>query len=425
MAIADRYGGVGIGRNGGSGRNAILHGLQIKGIGRTPLVSPSTEISHASGGAYLEECVREAIYAQVVAHDFPYGAVPAQAIIDTGLEQDWPAPIQPARERRVLLVRPLFVRPAHFERALGFDSGVPFEGERDHLRVKAVIGAASEAIGKAELLGLFESFWFKWAHQIAYGFVHRLPHGNNTSSNISLDGRLVDFGATSAVPNWHNTASSYLHDPFRTRFECIARTIRSVYYYLGRHLDPALSDRSALERLIERCREAFRRFTVLEVLRSCGVEDRVAVACMRGSRLELGWHAAYEAIDHHQQTNADLLEPGQYPDNAWDLRKIWSHNPARHLRALSALVKSLVAAAEVDEARQRCQRLSATRTALFKPNLRARFFDEIREGDIHNLGADPDFVRNFIDSNVAASLRESTVRRGSKEVRLAMDAALR
>jgi hypothetical protein len=89
-AVADRYGGAGIGRNGGSGRNALVNGFLVKGVGRTPLVGQSTPLSHASGGAYLEECVREAIFSEVVSHDFPYGAVPALGILGTGLVQDWP-----------------------------------------------------------------------------------------------------------------------------------------------------------------------------------------------------------------------------------------------------------------------------------------------------------------------------------------------
>jgi hypothetical protein len=53
-AVADRYGGEGIGRNGGSGRACYVNGYHVKGVGRTALVSPLTDHAHASGGAYLE-----------------------------------------------------------------------------------------------------------------------------------------------------------------------------------------------------------------------------------------------------------------------------------------------------------------------------------------------------------------------------------
>jgi hypothetical protein len=287
--VADRYGGAGIGRNGGSGRNALVEGFLVKGIGRTPLVSASTPLSHASGGAYLEECVREAIFAEIVGHDFPYGAVPVLGILDTGLVQEWPEGIEPGIEPRTLLIRPPFARPAHFERALGFDSGLPFEGERDHQRVKAVFAAAVSAVGKDGLLHHIDQFWTKWAHQLAYGFVHRLSHGNNTSSNISLDGYLADFGAASSVPTWQNCATSYHFDPFVNRMNCVVMTMRSLYYYVGRHLDPQFAARPFIDARTVRCQGAFKRFVAVELLRLCGVNDLVAVECAKGSSFDLAW----------------------------------------------------------------------------------------------------------------------------------------
>ena len=76
IGVADRYGGIRIGHNGGSGRAVILNGYHVKGVGRTPLVSVLTEAGHASGGAYLEECVRETIFSELIAAEYPGGAVP-------------------------------------------------------------------------------------------------------------------------------------------------------------------------------------------------------------------------------------------------------------------------------------------------------------------------------------------------------------
>jgi len=422
--IADRYGGTGIGRNGGSGRNALVDGFLVKGIGRTPLVSASTPLSHASGGAYLEECVREAIFAEVVGHDFPYGAVPTLGILDTGLVQAWPEGIEPGIEPRTLLVRPPFARPAHFERALGFDSGLPFEGERDHQRVKAVFAAAVSAVGKDGLLHCFDQFWTRWAHQLAYGFVHRLSHGNNTSSNISLDGRLVDFGAASTVPSWQNCATSYHFDSFVNRMTCIVMSMRSLYYYVGRHLDQQFAARPFIDARTARCQQAFKRFAAVELLRICGVDDLVAADCAKGSTFDLAWHACFEAIDHAQRTKLDLLEPGTYSDAAWDIRKAWSPHPPKHLRRLSQVVSDLIPSQERDAARDRSRRLSASRPDLYKPNLRARFFAEVQEKSVPNLGADPAFVQDFIRRHVCANLRELAPRPGSASVNAAWSAAV-
>lgn len=423
IGMADRYGGAGIGRNGGSGRNALVDGFLVKGVGRTPLVCASTHISHASGGAYLEECVRETIYAEVVGHDFPYGAVPVLGILDTGLVQEWPAGIEPAVEPRTLLIRPPFTRPAHFERALGFDSGLPFEGERDHQRVKSVFAAAVSILGKEGLLDLIDQFWSRWVHQLAYGFVHRLSHGNNTSSNISLDGRLVDFGAASTLPSWQNWASSYEFDPFVGRMSCIVRTMRSIYYYTGRHVDNRYLDRALADTHARRCQEVFRRFVIIEVLRLCGVDDFVAAQCARGAAFDRAWHACFEAIDHAQQTKCDLLEPGTYSDSAWDIRKIWSRHPPKHLQRLSRLVSGLIALPDRDAAQAHSHRFGASRPDLYKPNLRARFFAEVQEKAIPNLGADPAFVQDFIHRHVSANLRELMPRSGTESVKAAWAAA--
>ncbi len=46
-ATADRYGGDGIGCNGGSGRAAYINGYHLKGIGRTQLVVPDKPLKPA------------------------------------------------------------------------------------------------------------------------------------------------------------------------------------------------------------------------------------------------------------------------------------------------------------------------------------------------------------------------------------------
>ena len=57
---ADRYGGLGMNGNLGSGRAASAGQVQIKGIGRTPMVGRKVEdFGHAHGGASASEGVQE------------------------------------------------------------------------------------------------------------------------------------------------------------------------------------------------------------------------------------------------------------------------------------------------------------------------------------------------------------------------------
>lgn len=414
--LADRYGGSGIGHNGGSGRNVFVDGKLLKGVGRTPLVSALTKTSHASGGAYLEECVREAIFAEIVDHDFPYGAVPVLAILDTGIVQEWPPDIDPPRERRTLLVRPAFIRPAHLERAFGFQSSNPIEGASDQRRVRAICESLVSENGVDGFLASLEVFWSRWAHQLAYGFVHRLSHGNNTSSNISLDGRLVDFGAASTVPSWARTATSYFPDPLSIRFDAISSAMRSVYYYVGRYVSESYGETRTIDACTAKCAANFQRLVTMEVLRLCGVADSVAKDCINSKLFGDCWRAAQIAINFGQQEHLDLLLAGEYPDSNWDIRKVWSLRPPSHLQLLASFVKGLVCSSDHGDAMERCHRLSASRPDLYKPNLRARFFLEVETKGVPNLGADPTFVQDFIRRHVEANVRESEPRLRSEAV---------
>ena len=352
---ADRYGGAGIGRNGGSGRNVFVNGYLVKGAGRTPLVSALTPPSHASGGAYLEECVREAIFSEIVALEFPCGAVDTLAIIDTGLVQVWDTAQGPKTERRTLLVRPAFVRPAHFERAVGFASGRPFEGARDHRRVEAIFDAAGSLVGMDKLAEQLDALGQRWSHQLAYAFVHRLPHGSNTSSNISLDGRLVDFGAMTAVPSWSNTATSLDADPFVTRFTGVEQALRSLSYYFGRHLAPALGRQEAIEARVARSRAGFERAVTFEALRLCGVPDRTALDAVNSRRSgALGRHLR-RCIAHYQAERIDMVEGVELPVRPWNLSSVWDSQVPAHLVVLKSILRDLVPAVNRDVAARICR----------------------------------------------------------------------
>jgi hypothetical protein len=406
VGYADRYGGCGIGHNGGSGRNVYVNGYMVKGVGRTPLVSVLTPSSHASGGAYLEECVRETVYGEVASREFPYGGVSTLAIIDTGLTQTWQPGISPSRERRTLLVRLPFLRPAHFERAVGFISSNHKEGALDHQRVVAMFRVAADEFGKQELAKQFSAFWLKWAEQLAYGFVHRLPHGNNTSSNIALDGRLADFGAMSSVPSWSVTATSFYPDPFLHRIDSVVQAMRSVGYYCGRHLDPSIGERANIDQHAQRCVNAFQRRVLFEALRLCGVSDDVASDVLASKTAETAWKIVRDLIAHFQAEQIDLIETVEMPRLLWDLATVWQQKPAQHLRRLRSLLNDIVARAEQARAAERCGHRSASRPLLYKPQLRARFFRALDIGGSEELCMQPDALAKWIDQTVDASRRD-------------------
>ncbi len=120
---ADRYGSsTGRTVHGGSGRVATMGCYQAKGVGVTPLVGTGGDVEHATGYCSIEEGIREAIYAEIAAAEFPYGAVPIVAILDTGLtfypgrQANMGAHADPPTPR-ALVIRPAVLRIAHAERA--------------------------------------------------------------------------------------------------------------------------------------------------------------------------------------------------------------------------------------------------------------------------------------------------------------------
>lgn len=397
---ADRYGGSGIGHNGGSGRALTLHGYHVKGVGRTPLVSELTPRSHAAGGAYLEEAVRETIFAEIVDRGFPHGAVPTLALIDLGLVQDWHTDWPPRRERRVLLVRPAFLRPAHFERAAGLVSGDGREARRDVERVAAMC-AALQGHGGATLAARFEALWPRWAEQLAHGFVFQLGHGNNTSSNITLDGRLLDFGAATALPSWARVASTRWHQGVGEHFGDLAAAIRSLGHHLGQQA--AITDAQ-----LQRAAQHYRQGLCRALLRRVGLGNRLDTAYAPGTAAGLRLQRLLaRVLAHFDAECLDMLEHTPQPRLAMGWAGFWQPDGAPHWRELRAELAAALGPEELPQAvpgpgdeawRQLCF-----------PELKRALFAAVDASEQGGPAPAPDGVAAVIDRHVDIGLRQMGV----------------
>lgn len=195
---ADRYGGFGIGTNGGSGRAQSEGMLQCKGCGRTELVHPDIDIYHSSGSAILNEGIGEVIASQIAHRELPYGANRVIALIATGTTGSINGGTY--NEPRVLIFREDPIRPAHFiinstnkedateqrrfkwmnqqlVKLLPQKAGATFSSDADQL-----------AKGLTEMLE-------RMAETLAFSYARGLHHGAFTPSNLELSGRAVDFGS--------------------------------------------------------------------------------------------------------------------------------------------------------------------------------------------------------------------------------------
>jgi hypothetical protein len=337
IGYADRYGGSGIGHNGGSGRCATFGGYHVKGIGRTPLVSPRTPSTHAAGGAYLEEAVRETVFAEIVAQRFPHGAVPTLAIIDLDEVQDWHTDWSPRLERRVLLVRPSVLRPAHFERAAGQIGLEPEAQQQDAQRVSAMFELAHQTWGREGMQARFERLWHCWAEQLAHGHIHRLTHGNHTSSNIALNGALLDFGAATALPSWARCASTYQPQGYTQGLDALQRAIASHAHHLGCFVQPALGAGEQVQTWQQQASAAYRHGLLRSFLHAVGASPIGPLADDLAAELWMQLHRVMRLFD--AEPWLDMLEHTEPPRLQLDLNRFWLANAPAHWQPLQALLR--------------------------------------------------------------------------------------
>lgn len=380
---ADRYGGTGIGWNGGSGRAAVVAGYHVKGTGRTALIGTGTDLAHASGGAYLEECLREAILSELVAAEFPHGAVPTLGIIDTGMVQQWDTHDGPFIERRTLLVRPVFLRPAHFERAYLFNDGAPLTGARDQSRVARFFTHASRSIGRSELDSLYRNVWWRWAEQMAYAWVHRLPHCGDSTSNICFDGKLVDFGAMAAMPGWASIVTIWGDLPYGEELSVLTRAAAAVARHWGRHVDPRYAAPEEMGRLLDQVHGHYRFVVNRELLRLCGL-DRARAHALHVAEASRHEGDGLEAVvgrllTYYRREHTTILDRTPHLRIAWDLERVWEHTPPAHLAGLRRILDRHLPDAGKD-VRARCVFRTRGRPALYREVLKARLHGAIAEG---------------------------------------------
>lgn len=221
---ADRYGGTGVVSCGGSARCGLNAAYQIKGIGITPLwhVEPGEPVDpfHANGTVNLVEAAREAIWSEIYRRVLPFGAVRTLAIVLTGsrvgatYHDDRLAAAQ-ATHRRALIIREHALRPGHFLRSMRFAKGR--YASLDVARTKAALERLDDQLlaiddshheSPNRMSDALVAMAHRWAKQLAASLTLRLPHRGLGCSNIALDGRFLDFGASSAQPGFRRRAGA-------------------------------------------------------------------------------------------------------------------------------------------------------------------------------------------------------------------------
>ncbi|MGY4106330.1 hypothetical protein [Aeromonas encheleia] len=204
---ADCYGSRYQAANGGSARCGYDGKYQVKGIGRTPLCAENIDIHHSTGKLTVSDACLEAIWGEICNIYFPFGSVRTLAVISTGelLSTDYNIGLESTQEC-ALTIREFFIRPAHLERniffrpSLGLESLIEYESTRVLDAQKKVLLSNGEDKSQA----VIDGFQLKLAEVISFSRLACIPHGSITSSNICLNGKVIDFGTMTSVPGYKN-----------------------------------------------------------------------------------------------------------------------------------------------------------------------------------------------------------------------------
>lgn len=197
LGYADHYGSTsGLSPHGGAGRAAAVEDLYVKGVGPTTLVGSSRNALHSHGCLWLEEAMREVIFARLCKKVLGNRALPVLAVIDCGI----PAMDQGVAKSRALLVREPVLRVSHLQRALGFRPYPSFHLD-DVKRVKR----AREFAMKIRSVGSMYELACALANElgITIALAHRgsFFQGGLTSGNVDVNGVLLDYGGARFVSN--------------------------------------------------------------------------------------------------------------------------------------------------------------------------------------------------------------------------------
>ncbi len=289
--FSERYGGRGVGSNGGGARCGWDGAVQVKGIGRNSLVGRGSDFWHMHGGANLQEGIREALWGEICHGVLPHGGVRVLGLIATGTQSYFERDIQ-HRLPRVLILRQAALRPAHYMRAINFSpvDSVLGCGMADAQRTRDAIREID--LGLAPLLGrqpkrrhdpefinaaLLEMAR-RFAAQVAAARAKRMPHGAINCSNIALDGRYLDYGTISTISDYGRIVTARGNPDLWHQHGSLQQTFVNLLFYLRNYL-PGDGGRAILgaEQLQRAFTQHFEQRLALEFVKLSGIPEQSLV----------------------------------------------------------------------------------------------------------------------------------------------------
>lgn len=413
--LVDRYGGRGLGRNGGSGRSVLVGETYLKGVGRTPLLGRSTDPAHASGGSYLEECAREILFSEIVAAEFPFGCVPTLAVCLTGDSSVWRTSSGEKYERQCILARPLFIRPSHFERAAGYDPLSRNEFSIDEARVASSIHHLKRLSNSGDqLMAGISVFWLRWTEQIAYAFAHRMSCGGLSASNITIEGRWVDFGAWASLPSWGRYALDPRVECFGLELSALFECIKGFYNVLATHGIIGANNHSVIDKVFQSCALRYERRVAFELLRVFGLTRKQSLTVLEGPRAAETLKALSCFIAQYQREHLSIIYETEPPQLAWCPQSFWregkkkAHSLAGILGDELGLFTSSSEANDVlSHLLERARFIGRPRISLYRDHLKSSLYNKL-EVDLSAENLSPESFGSIINTMICDGRRDCT-----------------
>ena len=175
LAIAERYGGAGVGINGGGARVVNFAGVQLKGVGANALAGRDALATHSYGGLDIQGAVKELIYSELINQISPVGAQKIEGII---LLDRSSARYNGVNTWSAILVREECVRPAHFMSCTDFRVKPEYKMliKSDVCRVRAIYHQINNECGLSNFYLLLENFLENAADQLSVDLRLKLTH---------------------------------------------------------------------------------------------------------------------------------------------------------------------------------------------------------------------------------------------------------
>ncbi|MBE8716322.1 hypothetical protein [Cellvibrio polysaccharolyticus] len=232
MMFAERYGGFGVGTNGGGARVVNINNAQIKGVGANALAGDGALKSHSYGGLDIQGAVKEVIYSRLLNKISPIGVQNIHGLIfldeTSALHNNSNAP-------SVLMVRESIARPSHFLPCMYFRLKPEHRAlmRSDYSRIFSIYKNIRENNLLSEFYSMIQNFLERCADQLSFFRMARFSHNALTPSNISMDGRVLDTSLCSFVISGSNygQVTSYFEEPATP-----AQVIKEWFYLINKFL---------------------------------------------------------------------------------------------------------------------------------------------------------------------------------------------